>query len=724
MVKKGKAKSRLDKYYHLAKEQGYRSRAAFKLIQLNKKFDILNAAHVLIDLCAAPGGWLQVAANNMPVASLILGVDLVPIKPIKGVTTFVGDITSKQCVARLKSEIKHLKADVVIHDGAPNVGTSWEQDAYTQNELVLASLKLATQFLKKDGVFVTKVFRSVDYNSLLWVFGKLFEKVTATKPMASRNTSAEIFVVCQKYKAPKSIDPKLLDSKYVFMESEDIIDKNNIHSLRQLLPEAVKKHSISVHLEKGLGQHRKAPLSEFVDCQNPYQFIADFNEFTINDEESKRYLELEAPESIFYDYIKDTKLLGRSELKNLLKWRSRVVTILNREKATETVVEPEHELNSEEELDELVEKANKKEKKKLKKQLENEKKSKKAKIHIDDPYEGQEQLFTIEDPTISNMDIEEADYTDPEEEKEDLFYEEDQDMEFEDETERIKQMEESLNAAYEDDKIRKRRKLDEEGNEAEGEVNEEEGLGQIIEESMKKETASRWFQREEFEDITDFQEEIPQEKKKKKKKERRNKKDLKEKEKENKLDFEVVPQEYKEAEDPEALAETIALGTAMLRKKRRREIMDSTYNRYNFEDPKGLPDWFVDDQKQHYQASLPLTPEEMKEAWAQVKENDKRPIKKVLEAIGRRKRKLAHKLENLKPKAEAIANQTDISEALKVKQLQSLYRKEIKRNEPKKRYIVSRVFHKDRKNLRKGGRNLKFVDRRLKKDKRAMKRRK
>ena len=584
MVKKTKAKSRLDKYYHMAKDQGYRSRAAFKLIQLNKKFDLLSSAHVLIDLCAAPGGWLQVAVNNMPVGGLIVGVDLVPIKPIKGVTTFVGDITTKQCLARIKSELKHLKADLVVHDGAPNVGVSWEQDSYSQNELVLSSLKLATSFLRKDGAFVTKVFRSVDYNSLLWVFNKLFDSVTATKPVASRTASAEIFVVCQKYTAPKSIDPKLLDPRYVFMESEDIIAKHNITSLKQIF--ATKK--VKIDQTKGLGQFRKASMAEFIECQNPFQFLADQNQIEFTDENSQKYIEIHPLNDNLKDFCNDIKLLGMAELKLLIKYRNKILSLLEKANKPETKVI--HEVDSEEELDTMIDEAVRKEKRKTKKQLKLEKKRIKGNVKLDDIYEGQE-LFTIQDPNLGK-DLENVEYTDPEDSVEEEYFEDDGGIIEIDDEQKLEFMEKSLND-YEDqmEKIRKKRKINEDGDEV--------VLEEVIEESMKKEEASRWFQRKEFTDLEEFNQEFDKDKEeidpeiehaKKKKKKKTKFNELKEQKKIEKEDFQIVPQEYPEEMDEEAIAETIALGTAMLRKKRRREIINSTYNRYNYDDPLNMPE--------------------------------------------------------------------------------------------------------------------------------------
>ena len=227
-VQKKNSKGRLDRYYYLAKEKGYRARSSFKIIQINEKFGhFLEKSKVVIDLCAAPGSWCQVASQLCPVNSLIIGVDIVPIKPLPNCITFQSDITTEDCRSKLRGHMKTWKADTVLHDGAPNVGLGWVQDAFTQSQLTLQALKLAVENLIVGGTFVTKIFRSRDYNNLMWVFQQLFDKVEATKPPSSRNVSAEIFVVCRGFKAPKKLDPRLLDPREVFEELNGKKSVNN-----------------------------------------------------------------------------------------------------------------------------------------------------------------------------------------------------------------------------------------------------------------------------------------------------------------------------------------------------------------------------------------------------------------------------------------------------------------------------------------------------------------
>jgi AdoMet-dependent rRNA methyltransferase SPB1 len=114
---------------------------------------LVNIDTIIMVITFESGGWLQVASKYMPVSGrLIVGVDLAPIKPIPNVITLQEDITTAKCKNELKKHFKDRKVDVVLHDGAPNVGTAWAQDAYSQNELVLASLRLGINFLREGGL--------------------------------------------------------------------------------------------------------------------------------------------------------------------------------------------------------------------------------------------------------------------------------------------------------------------------------------------------------------------------------------------------------------------------------------------------------------------------------------------------------------------------------------------------------------------------------------------
>ena len=117
------------------------------------------------------------AAKEQIRGGIVVAVDLLPIRPIRNVISHVADITTAHCRTLLKKEMQASKADVVLCDGAPNIGASYDKDAYAQNEIALLSLRCAVEHLIKDGTFVTKVYRSGDYNALLWVLKQLFKTV-------------------------------------------------------------------------------------------------------------------------------------------------------------------------------------------------------------------------------------------------------------------------------------------------------------------------------------------------------------------------------------------------------------------------------------------------------------------------------------------------------------------------------------------------------------------
>ena len=279
-----------DKYYHLAKDQGFRARSAFKLIQINKRFNILSKARVCLDLCAAPGGWCQVAAKEMPQGSLIIGVDLLPIRAIKGVKTLVNDITTAECRRNIAGLLTGWKCDVVLCDGAPNIGANYQKDAYVQNELVLAALKTATDHLAKDGTFCTKVYRSVDYDSLIWVFQQFFEDVQAIKPNSSRSQSSEIFIVCLKYMKPDKIDPKFMDPNHVFKTVVDKSSTQGVDVMHKKYEKANKrKRSGYDDVVGDVLLVKKGTVSDFVNTQEPLRVLTDVDSLEFSTEECEEY---------------------------------------------------------------------------------------------------------------------------------------------------------------------------------------------------------------------------------------------------------------------------------------------------------------------------------------------------------------------------------------------------------------------------------------------------
>lgn len=810
MGKKGKVgKSRRDKFYHLAKETGYRSRSAFKLIQLNRRFQFLQKARALLDLCAAPGGWLQVASKFMPVSSLIVGVDLVPIKPLPNVVTLQEDITTERCRQALRKELKTWKVDVVLNDGAPNVGASWVHDAYSQANLTLMALRLACDFLARGGCFITKVFRSRDYQPLLWIFQQLFHRVQATKPQASRHESAEIFVVCQGFLAPDKVDSKFFDPKFAFKEVEV-----QAKTVTELVTK--KKPKAEGYAEGDLTLYHRTSVTDFLRAANPVDFLSKASEILIDDEELAQH---PATTEDIKACCQDIKVLGRKELRSLLNWRTRLrryvakklkeqakaldinLSSEEEEEEDESIVERKQasEEEEEEQLNRTLAEMKAQEvaelKRKKKKLLREQRKQReRVELKMDLPGvsiadEGETGMFSLRTirgqqllEEVTQGDMKAADTFLSDLPRDDIYVSdaEDDDTSLESDLDPEELAGVRTHSSLKDQKCLQFAEVDDN--------KEEEGENPLLvplEEKavLQEEQANLWFSKDGFSGMEDDADEAleisqaqllhksrqkepsppPSSLKTKKKplqcqkevpKETEAITDSEGEEKVNSSDsdssssedeeswkgsrgikrsrgskeddgFEVVPIEDPVKHrilDPEGLALGAVIASS---KKAKRDLIDNSFNRYAFNEDEGeLPEWFVQEEKQHRIRQLPIDKKEVEHYRKRWREINARPIKKVAEAKARKKRRMLKKLEQTKKKAEAVVNTVDISEREKVAQLRSLYKKAgLGKEKRQVTYVVAKkgVGRKVRRPAGVRG-QFKVVDSRMKKDQRAQQR--
>ena len=190
-----------DPYVAEAKQRGYRSRAAFKLIQLDEKYKFLSKNKVIVDLGCAPGGWSQIAALKLKGTGILVGLDILPTEPLEGATFVCQDFTLDGATEKLLELLKGQKADVVMSDMAANTTGHQQTDHLRTIGLVEAAYEFAKTVLAEDGIFIAKVFQGGAEGNLLTDMKKNFKKVSHFKPDASRDKSPETYVVAQGFKS-------------------------------------------------------------------------------------------------------------------------------------------------------------------------------------------------------------------------------------------------------------------------------------------------------------------------------------------------------------------------------------------------------------------------------------------------------------------------------------------------------------------------------------------
>ena len=244
-----KSKDKRDIYYRKAKEEGWRARSAFKLLQVDEQFDIFAGVRRAVDLCAAPGSWSQVLSRKLYGSAStdeerqqvrIVGVDLQEMAPIEGVHLIPGDITSQQTVdevlALFRDGDTERLADLVVCDGAPDVTGMHDLDEYIQAQLLLSALSITIQLLREGGTFVAKIFRGRGSPLLYAQLKAFFPDVYVAKPKSSRNSSVEAFIVARGFTLPSGFRRGVLQQVATEAYDEAVQAEGTLEGERLIVP--------------------------------------------------------------------------------------------------------------------------------------------------------------------------------------------------------------------------------------------------------------------------------------------------------------------------------------------------------------------------------------------------------------------------------------------------------------------------------------------------------
>ena len=189
-----------DPYVKQARQQGYRSRASYKLIQLNEKDKLIRPGMLIVDLGSAPGGWSQIAGKLVGAKGKVVASDILPMEPVKNVDFIQGDFTDEAVLDQILARLEGRKPDLILCDIAPNISGIDMADQASSIYLVELALDMARRALKPKGDFVTKVFQGAGSDAYLKELRSSFEKLMIRKPAASRPRSREVYAVAKGFK--------------------------------------------------------------------------------------------------------------------------------------------------------------------------------------------------------------------------------------------------------------------------------------------------------------------------------------------------------------------------------------------------------------------------------------------------------------------------------------------------------------------------------------------